>query len=299
MSLSFPSIESFYWVSQLRSFNAAADKLNVTQPTVSYRIRELEEMLGVSLFVRQKRQLVLTSEGEALKHYAESMIAIARDIESNIKTRNTRLPTLRVGVIDSFATVGLPALLDELDNRFAGTRVAATVDTSHKLADQLSEGLLDIAVLSTPPPYDNVALELLGRQSVDWIAGPALQMPREIVSDDHLLKQRIFSTPAPSNLHSLIIGALAGTVTAGLRINVCNSLGTILNLVESGTGISILPTRLLHEKILSGAIQVLKTHAGLPMQQVFIGTNKGAIVRALPQVTDMIRKVSDRVGFCV
>ena len=299
MALSFSAVESFYWVSQLRSFNAAADKLNVTQPTVSYRIRELEEQLGVSLFVRQKRQLVLTSEGEALKPYAESMIAIARDIESNIKTRNTRLPTLRVGVIDSFAAVCLPALLDELDNRFAGARIAATVDTSHKLADQLSEGLLDIAVLSTPPSHDNVALELLGRQSVDWIASYTLQLPKAIVSDDELLRQRIFATPAPSNLHSLTIGALAATASAGLRLNVCNSLGTILNLVESGTGISILPTRLLQGQIRQGTIQVLKTRTPLPLQEVFIGTNKGAIVRALPQVTQMIRKVSDSVGFCV
>jgi DNA-binding transcriptional LysR family regulator len=299
MALSFSALESFYWVSQLRSFNAAADKLNVTQPTVSYRIRELEEQLGVSLFVRQKRQLVLTSEGEALKPYAESMIAIARDIESNIKTRNTRLPTLRVGVIDSFAAVCLPALLDELDNRFAGARIAATVDTSHKLADQLSEGLLDIAVLSTPPPHDNVALELLGRQSVDWIASHKLGLPQTMVCDEALLSQRIFATPAPSNLHSLTIGALAATAGGGLRLNVCNSLGTILNLVESGTGISILPTRLLQEQIRSGTIQVLKTQRALPLQEVFIGTNKGAIVRALPQVAQMIRKVGAGVGFCV
>jgi DNA-binding transcriptional LysR family regulator len=299
MALSFSALESFYWVCQLRSFSAAADKLHVSQPTVSYRIRELEEQLGVSLFVRQKRQLVLTSEGEALKHYAESMIAIARDIESNIKTRNTRLPTLRVGVIDSFAAVCLPALLDELDKRFAGTRIAATVDTSHRLADQLSEGLLDIAVLSTPPPHDNVALELLGRQSVGWVASRKLGLPEATISDEELLTQRIFSTPAPSNLHSLTTGFLSASSGGGLRLNVCNSLGTILNLVESGTGISILPTRLMQELIASGTMQVLKTQSPLPLQEVFIGTNKGAIVRALPQVTQMIRKVSGSVGFCV
>lgn len=298
MSLSFPALESFYWVSQLRSFNAAADKLNITQPTVSYRIRELEEQLGVSLFVRQKRQLLLTSEGEALKRYAESMIAIARDIEANIKTRNTRLPTLRVGVMDSFAVVCLPALLEELDNRFAGTRIAATVDTSHNLVAQLSEGLLDIAVLSTPPPYDNVALELLGRQTVEWVASPKLNLSPDFVSDSDLLKQRIFSTPAPSNLHSLTSNALASDIRAGLRLNVCNSLGAILNLVEAGTGISILPTRLLQDQVRRGTVQILKTQARLPMQEVFIGTNKGAIVRALPQVAQMIRRVSVNVGFC-
>lgn len=299
MALSFSALESFYWVSQLRSFSAAAAKLNVSQPTVSYRIRELEGQLGVSLFVRQKRHLILTSEGEALKHYAESMIAIARDIESNIKTRNTRLPTLRVGVIDSFAAVCLPALLDELDDRFAGTRIAATVDTSHKLADQLSEGLLDIAVLSTPPAHDNVALERLGRQSVGWIASQKLQFPQSIIPDEELVRRRIYATPAPSNLHSLTTGALAASAGGGLRLNVCNSLGTILNLVESGTGISILPTRLVQEKIRRGTIQVLRTQTALPLQDVYIGTNKGAIVRALSQVTQMIRKVSTNVGFCV
>ncbi len=298
MALSFSAVEAFYWASQLRSFNAAAQKLSITQPTVSYRIKELEEQLGVPLFIRQKRQLQLTSEGEALKHYAEAMIGIARDIESNIKTRNTRLPTLRVGVMDSFAVVCLPALLDELDGRFAETRVAATVDTSHNLARQLSEGLLDIAVLSTPPEHDNVALELLGRQTVEWFASPKLEMPREFVSEAMLLRQRIFSTPAPSNLHTLTTNALSGNRELGLRLNVCNSLGAILNLVEAGTGISILPGRLLHTQLKAGTVHLLRTHSRLPMQDVFIGTNKGAVVRALPQVAQMIRKVSVDVAFC-
>jgi len=286
MALSFSAVEAFYWASQLRSFNAAADKLSITQPTVSYRIKELEEQLGVPLFIRQKRQLQLTSEGEALKHYAEAMIGIAR------------LPTLRVGVMDSFAVVCLPALLDELDSRFAETRVAATVDTSHSLARQLSEGNLDVAVLSTPPEHDNVALELLGRQTVEWFSSPKLQMPREFVSDAMLLRQRIFSTPAPSNLHALTTNALIGNRELGLRLNVCNSLGAILNLVEAGTGISILPARLLQAQLKAGTVHSLRTQSRLPMQDVFIGTNKGAVVRALPQVSQMIRKVSVDVAFC-
>ncbi len=296
--LSLSALESFYWVSQLKSFNAAAEQLNVTQPTVSYRIRELETQLGVSLFHRQKRQLLLTSEGEALKGYAEAMIGIARDIESNIRTRNTRLPTLRVGVMDSFAVACLPALLDELDRRFAGSRIAATVDTSHNLAKDLSEGLLDVAVVSTPPAHENVALELLGRQSVSWIASPKLFPGMDEVSDDALLSQRIFSTPAPSNLHSLTTNALRGNSNLGLRLNVCNSLGAILNLVEAGTGISILPPRLLQEQLRRGSLTVLKTRTRLPMQEVFVATNKGAVVRALSQVIAMIRKVSVDVGFC-
>lgn len=298
MALSFSAIETFYWVSQLRSFSGAAKQLNVTQPTVSYRIRELEERLGVNLLGRQKRQLILTSEGEALKIYSEAMIAIARDIETNIRTRNTVAPALRVGVIDSFAAVGLPSLLYELDKRFAGSRVAATVDTSYTLAGQLSEGLLDIAVLSTPPAHDNVALELLGRQTVSWVASIKLGLSVNPVLDSELLRQRIFSTPAPSNLHTLTSNALSGNNSVGLRLNVCNSLGAILKLVESGAGISILPTCLVKEQIEHGSLRVLDTGTKLVMQEVFIGTNKGAIIKVLPQVAQMIRRVSIDVGYC-
>lgn len=298
MALSFSAVETFYWVSQLRSFNAAAEKLNVTQPTVSYRIKELEEQLGVALFLRQKRQLLLTSEGEALKQYAEAMIGLARDIESNIKTRNTRLPTLRVGVMDSFAAICLPALLDALDNRFSGTRVAATIDNSHNLARQLSEGMLDVAVLSTPPEHENVALELLGRQTVGWVASAKILPRHDVVSDVDLLAQRIYSTPAPSNIHSLTTNALSGNSSLGLRLNLCNSISAILTLVESGSGVSILPIRLVQEQVRRGSLHVIRTQSRLPMQDVFIGTNKGAVVRALPQVIEMIRKISVDVAFC-
>ena len=71
---------------------------------------------------------------------------------------------------------GLPALRKALDKRFTGTTIAATVDTSHGLARQPSEGILDIAVLSTRQEHDNVALELPGRQSVELIASSKLDI---------------------------------------------------------------------------------------------------------------------------
>src|SRR5690606_17431109 len=159
---------------------------------------ELEEQLGVALFVR-RRKLELTSEGAALKQYAEAIIGILRDIQTNIRARNAQLPTLRVGVMDSFAVVGLPVLLHEMDNRFPETRVAVTVNTSHHLAEQLSQGLLDIALLSTPPRRENIQLEFLGLQTVAWTASPKLGLNGAIARAPDLLAHRILSTPAPSN----------------------------------------------------------------------------------------------------
>ncbi|MCC0025146.1 MAG: LysR family transcriptional regulator [Hyphomicrobiaceae bacterium] len=297
MSINYPALEAFYWAAQLRSFNKAADRLNITQPTISYRIRELEEQLGVPLFLR-KRQLVLTGEGDALVRYAEQMIGIARNIDANIRTRNTRLPTLRVGVVDSFAVIGLPCLLDTLDTRFADTRIAITVNTSHDLAKQLSEGLLDIAVLSTPPHYENIELELLGLQEVAWLAHPKLGLDAGIMSETDLLHQRILATPAPSNLHLLTTSSLRGTVQLALRLNYCNNLNVIVRMVEAGSGIGILPTRLLQEQLQQGKVHVVRTGRDLPMQEVFIGCNKGSKLGALKRITSMIREISIELAYC-
>jgi len=54
----------------------------------------------------------------------------------------------------------------------------------------------------------------------------------------------------------------------------------------------------VREQLARGIVHILETPSKLPMQDVFIGTNKGAVVRALPQVTQMIRKVSSDVAFC-
>ncbi|MBU2327924.1 MAG: substrate-binding domain-containing protein [Alphaproteobacteria bacterium] len=68
-------------------------------------------------------------------------------------------------------------------------------------------------------------------------------------------------------------------------MSICNSISAILNLVESGTGVSILPVRLVEDQVQTSSLQFLHTPSPLPMQDVFIGTIRGgAIVRALPQV---------------
>ena len=71
MNLRF--IETFVWVARLRSFTAAAEKLNATQAAISTRIATLEEDFGVKLFERDKRTVTLTHSGEELLNYAEEL----------------------------------------------------------------------------------------------------------------------------------------------------------------------------------------------------------------------------------
>ncbi len=298
MAPSFASLESFYWVAHLQSFSGAANLLNISQPTVSYRIRELESQLGVQLFVRKGRTFSITSDGAALRGYAEQMISVARNIESNIQVRGSGPRRLRIGVIDSFAAICLPFLLNQLEARFPNMRVATTIDNSYLLAARLADGELDVALLSTPPAYANIDLQLLGQQKVEWIANPDLGLSSGPISISDLMKQRIFCTPAPSNLHSLTMAIFSGVHEAGLGLNDCNSLAAILDLVRAKVGICLVPTRLAQVDLAQGRLSIIDTGTLLPLQDVFIGTNKGVVNRSLPQVLRFIKKVSKDLEYC-
>ena len=108
--LSLKSLEAFYWVARQRSFHAAAERLCVTQPSVSYRIKELEQQLGRALFIRAGRNVRLTRHGQALLHHAERMFEAAQDLDNQFRSKSAIQGNFRIGVTDAFSVICLPDL---------------------------------------------------------------------------------------------------------------------------------------------------------------------------------------------
>lgn len=299
MILNFTAIESFFWVAQLSSFRAAAELLHVSQPTISYRIRELETDLGTTLFFRKGRGIELTSDGHALSAYVERMMSIASDIEANISVRKNLTQPVRIGVIDSFAVICLPALLKRIDKMHPDLRVSVSTDNSHALAAKLSTGAIDMAILSTPPHLPGIDLISLGRQEINLISSPKLNLNSKILTSEKIAKLRIFSTPAPSNLHYLILGSLGKDPGFSLQINECNSLVLILNFICEGLGVSLLPTRIAQDELANGTLELVNPSVyKFPYQEVYIAHNNGIINRSVKSVASMIKDVSGENKYC-
>ena len=164
-------LEAFYWAVRLRSFHAAADRLRLTQPTVSYRVKELEERIGRPLLVRTGRSMRPTAQGQLLLEQAERMMAVAQDMERQFRRGGAMTGALRLGVTDAFAAVSLPYLLRLMAADHPALDVSVVVDNSHVLTRKLDDGELDIAVVSTPPMLRGLRYEPVGEQRVAWIGG--------------------------------------------------------------------------------------------------------------------------------
>src|SRR4051794_8780621 len=126
-------LEAFYWVATLKGFHAAAARLGLTQPSVSYRVKELEALLGRSLLVREGRSFKVTAHGQALFVHAEKLIAAAQDLQQEFRPGHSPNGPMRLGVNDAFAAVCLPQLLRRLLAEHPGMDVSVVVENSHAL----------------------------------------------------------------------------------------------------------------------------------------------------------------------
>ena len=107
--IDFRTIETFLWVATLRSFRGAAEKLNTTQPAVSMRIAQLEDLLGVRLLERDRRVVAPTPKGQALVGYAERLMQLRAEMIEAVGDRSTMRGIVRLGCSETIVHTWLPA----------------------------------------------------------------------------------------------------------------------------------------------------------------------------------------------
>jgi DNA-binding transcriptional LysR family regulator len=127
----------------------AAAKLNRVQSNVTTRIKQLEEQLGVELFTRDGRRLVLTPAGETLLPYAERLLALADEARHALKAGRPS-GRLRLGTMESTAASRLPAVLARYHQDWPEVTLELETGTTSRLIERLREFEVDAALVSMP-----------------------------------------------------------------------------------------------------------------------------------------------------
>jgi DNA-binding transcriptional LysR family regulator len=152
---------TFLEIVKTGSFVRAAANLNVTQTTVSARVRVLEEQLDRQLFVRNKAGARLTPAGDQFLRYATTLVQVWETARHQVAMPAGRENVVSVGGEHSLWN---PLLLDWLvwmRNHCADVAIRAQVEVADLLVDQVQEGALDLAVVYAPPHRTGIVPELL------------------------------------------------------------------------------------------------------------------------------------------
>lgn len=158
-------LKTFLEVSRTRHFGRAAESLYLTQSAVSFRIRQLENQLGASLFTRHRNNIRLTSAGERLLPYAESLIntwlLAKQEVEGTLQHTE-----LSIGAIASLWEAYLTPWLQSLYQQQPSLQLEARVAPRYLLVKQLHERELDLLITTEPPKMDELNSQLLGHLSL-------------------------------------------------------------------------------------------------------------------------------------
>ncbi len=236
------------------NFRVAAEAQFVTQSTISAGIKELEGVLGVQLVERDNRNVRLTAIGEDVVARARELLAAATDLAETARAAARPLSgPLRLGAIPTIAPYLLPLVLPALRRAHADLKLYLREDVTRALLERLRGGGLDVALIALPFDTGDLYVRELFRDEF-WLvtreagatAGSKAVALRQIDPRDMLLLEEG---------HCLRDHAIAACGPRrgpwGSRIE-ATSLTTLLQMVEGGLGVTLLPGITIEAGILKG-----------------------------------------------
>jgi DNA-binding transcriptional LysR family regulator len=245
-------IRSFVALVESRSFQAAAERLGLAQPTVSLHIQRLEEQLGAPLLQRSRSGCEPTAQGQVLLPYAEGLLRLSEQA-----IRALQKAPLRLGASSNIGIYLLPPLLKRFLQQHPGTELTLTIDRNPVLATKLENREIDFALMEW---WDGRP----GFRAQPWRHEPMVV----IVPPDHPLAAReSLTTTELSGL--ALLGGEAGSGTgallkqlfsAGSQPETSLQLGSteaVKQAVKAGLGISLVMASAVEAEVAAGTLHAI------------------------------------------
>ncbi|MBP0599984.1 LysR family transcriptional regulator [Herbaspirillum sp. LeCh32-8] len=232
-------LEIFRTVVAEGGITRAAERLNRVQSNVTTRIKQLEESIGVPLFVRDRRRMVLTAAGEALLDYAERILDLVQEARAAVAPQSPR-GRLRIGSMESAAASRLPAPLAEFHRRWPEVRLELSTGPTEMLVAQVREFKLDAALVAGPfddPAFDATPLFKEELLLVTPKSHRRVRSPEDVMLDTLI----VFEQGCAYRRHAEAWFTAAGVGRRPGRTLELASYHAILACVAAGAGVAVVP----------------------------------------------------------
>jgi LysR family hydrogen peroxide-inducible transcriptional activator len=236
------------------NFRAAAQASFVTQSTLSAGLKELEATLAIKLVERDTRNVRLTEAGEEIARRARSLLAQAEDLAEAARTAGEPMTgKLRLGVIPTIAPFILPRILPELRKRHARLKLYLREDLTERVLERLRSGDLDLALIALPYETGELSLRELGRDEFWFVSQAGDPLAKEkAVAVEALDPRDVVLLEEGHCLRDHAVRACGRHEPWSESVVEATSLTTLLQMVEGGLGVTLLPEIAIKAGILDG-----------------------------------------------
>ena len=235
-------LEYFVRIAEQRSFTQAAMLLKASQPTLSRTIRALEVELKTNLFRRTGRGVQLTPGGRRFLDHARDVLQSAEAARQAVADPESRHSgRLVAGLPPSIGQALIPELVPRLAERFPGASISVVQGLSDTLAEQVSAGRLDFAVMRNPAPSPRVSIELIATEGVALLGAKPIGRPGSAVSLSDIATLPLILPTTSDFLRPLLEAAFAQQGMAPRIAFEIDSVPSIIALVAQRFGYAVIP----------------------------------------------------------
>ncbi|WP_420862005.1 LysR family transcriptional regulator [Algirhabdus cladophorae] len=247
--MTLDQIKTFLAVVRLKGVGKAAAALNLTQPAITVRIKNLEETLDCVLFDRGPDGMILTKRGELLLGFAEQFEFLTQQVEEAVIAPDGIEGHLRLGVSETIAQSWLPDLITRLHGLFPKLKIELNVDISTTLRGNLLNREIDLAILLGPISEYSVNNVVLPGFDLAWYTAttPA--------NDANLMQKPVLTYARNTRPYREVKEMLFERYGPSVSLFPSSSLSACFRLVEAGLGIAVLPRLLGKEFVDTGKIR--------------------------------------------
>ncbi len=260
----------FQQVAREKSFSRAAKSLFISQPSVSYQVRELERELRVELFSQSGRRIALTQAGQILHEHTQRVQALLDDAQLAIQElRGLERGVLRVGASTTAGIYVLPEILGAFKHDHPKIEIRLEIGNWRQVQGRLLENEIDLVVAGEPSRQPRLAVEPLMPNELVVVAAPEHPLARaRRISPERLTQESFIIREAGSGTRSTVERWMA---EHGIALSVAMELGSngaIKQAVAAGLGLSILSRPALTLELQVHRLTLLDV-VGFPIQRTW------------------------------
>ena len=257
--MNFNQLRAFYEVAKSRSFKEAADRLCVSQPAVTAQIKALEDQIGMKIFSRRGRQLVLTQCGSSILQHVQDIFEKEEEIERIIReTQKVRRGTLKVGTTILYARYLFSHLVPSFHETYPNVKILVEEGSSTEMVRSVAAFRNEIAVAAKTEMLRNVEFVPFRKEKLVLFAANNHPFAnREHIRFDELRDQNMIMKQKGSGTALTVEQTFfrrGMTPTTNVELS---NLESIIEMVEKGEGVAFLAEMAVKGAAEEGRVKII------------------------------------------
>jgi DNA-binding transcriptional LysR family regulator len=293
-------LKVFHTVARLLSFTKAAEALHMTQPAVTFQVRQLEEYFNTRLFDRAHNKVSLTPTGEKVSDFAERIFDLYTEMESSVRDLTGEISgALTVGASTTIAEYMLPALLGEFKNRYPEINLRLKVSNSEGIVSMVEHNVIDLGIVESPVSNKNLIVEVCQDDHLVVVTAPEHELAKkgDMVTPEQLKKYPFVCREEGSGTREVITQYLIDQNINPAEMNYCMELGSpeaLKGAVEANMGISVLSQSTIVKELKLNTLAKLQLDPPLTRPFSFVRQRQKFRVRIMEELLEFAHEYCKR-----